>query len=405
MMKNRTANFYNVLTGTLSLLNRPDSYFLDPETPNFKQSPRWFTKESNPSFYEPRILVSGPHNRNKDVRTDISVGEDTIVFGDSGGFQLATGKISPKEWTCETSLSWLEKNANIFPILDWPIGGLNKELTGKVTFNDAVAHTREAAKYFHDKRTRDDRTIMNVLSASRASHMQPWYDEVKEYKLDGWAFGAHYNHLKTILEGIMFLVNNDEFNSDVARPLHVFGTTSMGVIPYIVYAQHLLNEKNINIQLSFDSSSASAMVNYGNYIQFCTPTAMTNTGVSNKYDWTKLTPNSRFGCSCPICRDVDDMKFLMSEEGKGQFYMIIATHNYYQMLQYKRTFDGIVSLNCQEVNDSLPLELKENFKIMKKAFDIMGEGGLSILSNGIKVQRKKNPTANSGKGKGVANFL
>jgi len=404
-MKNRTAHFYNVLTGTLNLLGKKDSYFLDPETPNFKKSPRWYTKESDPSFYEPRILVSGPHNRNKDVCSDISVGKDTTVFGDSGGFQLATGKISPQEWTFETSLNWLEKNANIFPILDWPIGGLAKDLKGKVSFLDAISHTTEAAKYFYEKRTREDRTILNVLSSSRASHMQGWYDGVKDYKFDGWAFGGHANHLKTILEGIMFLVSNGEFNTDKPRPLHVFGTTSMGVIPYIVYAQHLLNEKDINIQLSFDSSSASAMVNYGNYIQFCTPTAMTNTGVSNKYDWSKLNEYSRFGCSCPICRDVDNMSFLMSEEGKGQFYMIIATHNYYQMLQYKRTFDGVVSLNCQEVNDSLPLELKENFKIMKKAFDVMGEGGLSILENGIKVARKKNPTANSGKGKGVSNFL
>jgi len=398
----RTAIQYNVLTGSLSMLNKPDSHFTDPATPNFKKSPRWYTKESDPSFYDPYILVSGPHNRNKDVPADISIGNDTTVFGDSGGFQIAMEKMSEKEWNRKIALEWSEKNANIFPILDHPVAGPGGS---KLKEKGCIEYSAKSAKYYADNRTRNDRQILNVLSANRVSNMQRWYDGIKEFPFDGWALGSHSNHLKTVLSGIIFLVSNKEFDTSAPRPLHVFGTTSMGVVPYIVYAQHLLNEMGINIQLSFDSSSASAMVNYGNFIQFCTPTAMVITSVSNKYDWTKLDKNSRFGCTCPICRDVDDLAYIFSDEGKGQFYTIIALHNFYQMLSYKRTFEGIISLNCQGVLDSLSLEVKRNFLVMKKAFSIMGEGGLSIIENGINTRTKKNPLDRSSSSAELANII
>lgn len=381
------------------MLGLDDSVFTDPETRNFKKSPRWFTKESDPSFCYPYILVSGPHNRKKDVHSDIKIGSDTTVFGDSGGFQLASGTITEKDWNREIALKWSEKNANLFPILDLPVAGKTKFI------EDAISYTVDSAKYYADNRTRSDRTIMNVLSASRAANMEKWYNAVKDFPFDGWAFGGHSNHVKTIISGIMLLVSKGEFNTEHARPLHLFGTTSMGVIPYAVYAQHLLNEMGINIQISFDSSSASAMVNYGNYIQFCTPTAMVNTTVSNKYAWENLDKNSRFGCSCPICRDVDDLEYLFSAEGKGQFYMIIAMHNFYQMLQYKKTFEGIISLNCQDVLDSLPREVKMNFKVMKKAFAKMGEGGINIIQQEIKTRTKSNPLDKSSRSKSIANLM
>jgi queuine/archaeosine tRNA-ribosyltransferase len=235
--------------------------------------------------------------------------------------------------------------------------------------------------------------------------MEQWYNSLKEYKFDGWAFGGHSNHLKTILNGIMFLVNKGEFDTSEARPLHVFGTTSMSVIPYIVYAQHLLNERGVNIQLSFDSSCASAEANYGSYIQYCTPTSKVSVAVSNRYDWSLLDNFSKLGCKCPLCRDIDNLEYIFSEEGKGQFYTIIALHNFYQMLSYKRTFEGIVSLNCQEVLDGLPKDLKMNFKAMKKAFSKTGDEGITVIENEIKTRTKKNPLDKSGRSKAICNIL
>ena len=377
------ARFYNALTGSLSLLSEPDSYFTNPATPNFTKSPRWYTKESDPSFYAPHILISGPHNRNRDIVKDIGIGKDTLVFGDSGGFQLSTGKVTETSWNRKIALEWSEANANLFPILDMPAGGIVKSV------KDAIDYTVASAKYYADNRTRSDRQILNVLSASSVSKIKEWYNAVKEFKFDGWAFGAHSNSLVVILSGIKYLVDQGEFDTSEPRPLHIFGTTSTLIIPYLLYVQNLLNEKGIHMQLSFDSSSASSMVNYGNYIQYCSPKGMAITTVSNQHPWGNLDDHSRFGCRCPLCSDATDLKYLFSEEGKGQFYMVIATHNYYKMRYYKRVYEGLINLNNKDALKSLSVEFARNAKMIDDAFNIPGDAGLKIIKD-MRTSRRKN---------------
>lgn len=210
---------------------------------------------------------------------------------------------------------------------------------------------------------------------------------------DWWGLESHNNNLKTILNIIMSLVNKDEYSTEEVRTLHLSRVNSMEMVPYIVYSQHLLNEMDVNIQLSFSSSYPSDEAMKGKFIQFCTTTGIHSTIVSEMHDWPALDRYSHLGCDCPICKDVTDLPLLFAD--KEQLNLIISLHNFYKVLQYKRVFEGLISFKCQGVIESLPLDTKRNFISMKKAFGIMGEGGLSVIENEIKSIKK---TGTSGDG-------
>lgn len=388
----RSPIFFNVLTGSIDgMLKRSDNDYNNKIYPNFNRSPRWYSEESDPYVYEPYILVSAPHNRNKpDIRTELGMGDDTTVFVDSGGFQLATGAVSEDKFNREIALEWSEKNGDIFPILDMPVSSDNR------SFQEVLQFSIKSAQYYQDNRTNSKCRILNVLSANRYASMEHWYKHMKDFEFDGWAYGGHKNYSKAILQSILFLEMNGEFNKDKEVVLHMFGTTSFAVMPYLIYAQHILNKKSINCQITFDSSSASALANYGKYILACAPSGITNVKISNKDLKGKVKEYSKFQCYCPYCQDVDNLEYLFSDEGKWQYYAILALHNYFYMLQFKRNIESMVSLDHQSVLDSFPTEMRRNFATVKKAFDKMGVGGIGILETEFNKGSKSRPIELSG---------
>jgi hypothetical protein len=378
-IENRKATFFQVLTGSIftSLNQVTDEEFNSGAIPNFQKSPRWYSKEAKPYVYDPHVLVSSAHYCHiKDLREKMAADKDTIVFVDSGGYQLATG-VKPKH-TREKALEWSEVNGNLFPILDMPA-------SRKYPLQHAIDFTVDSAKYYAENRTNKDCLVMNVLSSNDSLGMEKWYNAVKDFPLDGWCYGGHGNYLKAIIQSILFLEMKGEFKK--GSNLHIFGTTSLGVIPYIIYAQYLLNKKGIDCQLSFDSSYAFRNASFGKYFIFPSFAGMGTLVLSNKFDWSGLTEFSHFGCDCPICQGVTDIGKLF-EQG-SHFYNIIGMHNFCMLMDYKAIIEGFVSTNVPGMIDSLPTEMKNNFESMRLAFDKMGKKGIDII--GDKFQTKNKP--------------
>lgn len=382
----RTPVFFNVLGGSIftSFNQASDDEFKSGAVANYAGSPRWYSKSADPYFYEPYVLVSSAHYSGiPDLRAKMKADDDTIIFIDSGGYQLATG-VKPNH-SREKALEWSEANGDLFPILDLPA---NK----KISMDESIAYTIESAKYYSEKRSRSDCIIMNVLSATERSGMERWYKAVKDFQFDGWAYGGHANSLKSIIQSILFLESKGELSRNECTNLHIFGTTSLHVIPYLVYAQNILNKKGINCLLSFDSSYAFRNAGFGKYFIFESFKGMGALVLSNKYDWSGLTESSHFGCSCPVCSNITDVGALFDGSAGSHFYSIIGMHNYYKLLQYKRTIEGMLSVNVPEIINSLPKDILHNFNVMDKAFDKGGNLGMDVISTEMKTSSNSKST-------------
>lgn len=370
-IETRKAVYFNVLGGSIftSFNQATDEEFRNGSVKNFKQSPRWYSKEADPWIYNPHVLVSSAHYSHiKDLRGKMKADKDSIVFVDSGGYQLATG-VKPKH-TRELALEWSEANGNLFPILDLPANI-------RFSLQESIDFTVESARYYTDNRTRDDVTFMNVLSASKKSGMEVWYEAVKEFPFDGWCYGGHQNYPPAIIQSIIFLMAKGEFKE--ATNLHIFGTTSLAVIPYLIYAQHLLNKMQVNCQLSFDSSYAFRNAGFGRYFVFPSFKGMQGLTISNKHDWSNIDEFSKFGCDCPVCSGIVDAKHLFSGKGGSHFYSLMGMHNFIMMLRYKNAIEGLLSFNVCGIIDSLPKDMVKNFKTMDKAFEMSPVAGMEYL--------------------------
>jgi len=379
-IETRKSVFINVLGGSIftSFNQATDEEFRNGTVKNYKQSPRWYSKEADPMVYDPHVLVSSAHySHMKDFRGKMRADKDTIVFVDSGGYQLATG-VKPNH-TREKALTWSEANGNLFPILDLPA-------FKKFSMQQSIDYTVESAKYYADNRSNSDCSFLNVLSATKQSGMEQWYSAVKDFPFDGWCYDGHANFLPTIIQSILFLLSKGEFNRKTS--LHIFGTTSLAVIPYIIYAQHLLNKMGVDCQLSFDSSYAFRNAGFGKYFIFPSFKGMSALVLSNKHDWTGLKDFSKFGCDCPVCEGMDDIGHLFSGNAGSHFYSLIGMHNYMMMLKFKTAIEGLLSFNIPDIIESLPTDMMKNFKTIDEAFKMKTQAGMDHI--GLKFITKNN---------------
>ena len=206
----------------------------------------------------------------------------TILIGDSGGFQIATGVIKLDWATVRTSagdklreeiLRYLEYTADWSMTLDVPaFASLPpfSEKTGLTKFSDCLDVTEYNLKYFMEHRIPGKTKFLNVLSGSDISNSKEWYDVVKNYSipskvaemgysedrtLEGWAFaGVNMRNMKISLERILDL-RNDGLLKDKDW-IHFLGIGRLDWACYLTSIERLLKKHdNPNINISFDAAS------------------------------------------------------------------------------------------------------------------------------------------------------
>ena len=231
---------------------RKDPTFYDPERiPSGLEygidGMDFFKKEGSYFFYKYGLYSAGHarrdlpraieeecmiHKRNRD---------DTVLVGDSGGYQLAKGIIKMdwdnakdphdprREQLCGEILEWLEGTSEWSMTLDIPawmtaVPSL-VEKTGLSSFDDALAMTQLNLDYFIEHRTPEKTKFLNVISGSDAATSKKWYEGVKQYSdpdkieemgfdrdrtLEGYAFaGIHMRDMYVALSRILDLIDDD----------------------------------------------------------------------------------------------------------------------------------------------------------------------------------------------------
>lgn len=206
---------------------------------------------------------------------------NTVIVGDSGGFQIATGVIK-LDWAKvktpegdklrEEILRYLEHTADWSMTLDVPAFAALpplSEKTGLTKFEDCLDVSVYNLDYFMANRIPGKTKFLNVLSGSTYDNSKIWYERVKGYSipnevekmgfssdrtLEGWAFaGVNMRDMKTALERLLDL--RDDGLLEGKDWIHFLGIGRLDWACYLTSIERQLKKYNPNINISFDAAS------------------------------------------------------------------------------------------------------------------------------------------------------
>jgi len=208
--------------------------------------------------------------------------EKTILIGDSGGFQIATGVIK-LDWATvkgpegdklrEEILRYLEHTADWSMTLDVPAFAAKPPLsakTGLTKFEDTLDISVHNLHYFIKNRIPGKTKFLNVLSGSDNENSKEWYEEVKHFSnpdsvelmgyprnhtLEGYAFaGINMKNMKTVLERMLDLRRDGLLEGK--DWIHFLGIGRLDWACYLTSIERLLRKHdNPNVNISFDAAS------------------------------------------------------------------------------------------------------------------------------------------------------
>lgn len=306
--KNPTADpFYELMQNSDHTFGADDLKFINPKSRLF--------------FY-PWVLYSGGQG----AATDAMANKDNwvtskprdprvVVQGDSGGFQLQQQTIpfDPKT-TPERMLRWLERIADQSMILDFPTGGIatgamvphvnelirqgidvqaQADSAGFSTgFMTCLLLTQQNIDYFALHRVAGATNLLNVIQGRNEEESRYWYEGVKHYKFEGWAFaGKHSVQLSLTLRRLIQMKQDGLLKPD--QWIHFLGVSTLKVGVALTYIQRALRKYTDakNVQITFDSKSPIDSVIHG--YQAVTGYDLSNDKWSIHSEPTNLKANSK----------------------------------------------------------------------------------------------------------------
>jgi len=258
-------------------LSRPDNRELGEKLTWLKQN----NPPNNPFFYECNLYSAGHveldpekskesdwfiHNRDK---------ENTLMIGDSGGFQIAKGKLK-FDWDDEFGksanntrmkiLRWLEATTDLAMTLDYPTWNITNPDSPVKDFNHCIKGTLYNLDYFVDNQANPDTKFLNILHGRNNEECLAWYNAVKRVPLHGWAIGGPTKFQFVDAVKRLLLMRDDGAFEEGRDWLHMLGLSKASAgIAATILQQVLREHVNPNIQLSFDSASPYLTAAFGNF--------------------------------------------------------------------------------------------------------------------------------------------
>lgn len=268
---------------------------------------RFFSDEFPEQFRHPYFLVTAGHfYKTKDFKQKWGFndyGDDVLLLGDSGGYQIASGAIKWDKGIRDTILNWLEENSHIAMNLDIP-----PRLRYDGKFRECLDISKDNFKYFADNR-KGNTEFLNVLQGNSETTYTTWYNEVKHFDFAGWGVGGCGGSLYRFMSGILALMQGKEQYNKDRKWLHILGTSK--VIDFLILSQlqKSLNDIGSTMRVTTDSSTPSRAVVYGLYyyaVNYKNATFgslhIPKTRSENNKNVTKHTDNT-----------IHDMEFLLPE--------------------------------------------------------------------------------------------
>jgi len=292
-------------------------------------TPYRFYQEGFPKNYlHKRFLFPAGHNyKNMNLRKQFQFPPGTIVFGDSGGYQIATGILKWDSTIQQKIFEWLEENSDIAMNIDIPTRGMYE---GK--FEECLKISSENFKYFHDNQTGKTR-FLNVLQGTNQGEYKRWYDEVKQYDFQGWAIGGGRN-IYNLMSALAILLEGKEHLNKNNKVLHILGVSKIADFLLLGQLQRSLNEIGSNMQVTTDSSSPSRSTVYGFwYTGFDIKEEVFRCVHIPRKDKANILDTCTFGRLPAMCPEIDKVifdNFTLNEfmEMKTEHYAAMVLHNF-----------------------------------------------------------------------------
>jgi hypothetical protein len=230
------------------------------------------------------VLYSAGQFDRAQIRTPDMVterGADTVVFGDSGGYQIATGKLPElkgwanqandpqaleKRWLENISvrdriLRWLDRYSDYAMTLDFPLFILKEKKSPfrNLSASQLIELSYENLRYFADNRGKASGAkakFLNVLQDAGDGTGEAWYSRVKDFDFEGWAFGGDTRTgIEPLLKWVRRLLDDGKLNNKTEW-LHVLMMSPPVNSVLLTALQKRLRELLGNtITVSYDSSS------------------------------------------------------------------------------------------------------------------------------------------------------
>jgi len=392
-----------------------------------KKSLRIYNKDFDSYFHNPYILISaGSVYKKTDFRKTIHA-EKSIVFVDSGGYNLAHSTLDPKRFTDKIALEFSEANGDIFPILDRPTftlgmmrddkNGNPKPVSPYKDYNECLNLSVNSAKYYYENRSRSDATILNVIQGQTVNQIESWYKEISKYEFEGWAYGGTKGNLGRILPALKFLLNSGELARESCKMFHIFGVTSNESMIYFQYLQLVFERMGIDLQITYDSTYWNRTCVYGSYMtrpRYIVGLGMESMEWTNSINYKELSKDFKLPCHCPICEDLDDAYGFFNnykpDEKTGEeviifkkFNNMIAFHNLYLQLEYLENVRRIFSSGMKDVYEAFfPQKICDNFKLIDNYFNNIDSDKCVALLNKVfmsgYIDKEKNKIIKDSKG-------
>jgi hypothetical protein len=222
---------------------------------------RFWDKRTPEEWRYPYFLVTAGHYYKKPtLRADWGLDKDCLVFGDSGGFQIATGALKWDVALRDTIFQWLENNSDLAANLDIPP---RTKYQGR--FQEALDFSIDNFKHFEKNQSGKTR-FLNVSQGSNPKEREVWFNAVKDFEFQGWSLGGS-RRIVDLLHGIALMLQHKEFDKLYNTWVHVLGASK--VSDFLVYGklQQMFNKAFDNrITLSTDSSSPGQYPIFGQMV-------------------------------------------------------------------------------------------------------------------------------------------
>lgn len=240
-------------------------------------------------FYHPYALYSAGQaaQTNGDAK-QVSIArksqrktKQVVIVGDSGGYQIQQGTM-PFEGskTCERILRWLEAHADYSMTLDFPTGGIGssemsrhlKRLESETRntpydlatlcaqnghepeYNACLAQSLINLDYFVKNRHSGKTKFLNVLQGRNEAESKTWYEAVKGYNLEGWAFAGEQQFVLSMILSRLVDMWEDGYLQK-AEWIHFLGISTLPAAHLFTALLRSIRKINPRICISFDSAS------------------------------------------------------------------------------------------------------------------------------------------------------
>lgn len=221
---------------------------------------KMYDQTIHPTLYNPWFLAPAGHlYKNFEYRSQIGAGDDVILFGDSGGFQIASGAIKWDKSLRDKIFKWLESQCNYSVNLDIP-----PRLNYANKFTECLEISKENFKYF-DTHQSGKTKFLNVMQGDTIDKYTIWCKAVKDFSFNGWCLGGVGVNLTHLMSAIaVFIDEIDLFDKNIEL-VHSLGTSKIIEFAILSQFQKSLNDVGSNIQVTTDSSSPNNASRFGTY--------------------------------------------------------------------------------------------------------------------------------------------